>query len=146
MSTPTNLDAEAKFLLQNGIKYIYNTTHYNKNSKYLQVEKLNFPLTSGKIVYLIASGTNTAYILPYYILMMQEWFKNALNENQYKSALIHTHSDNIILTVEPPNPGMLNYLVEKLSRGRIGYYIDDKDTVAIKELLDYFCIGTINTN
>ena len=72
--------------------------------------------------------------------MMQEWFKNALNENRYKSALIRTHSDNIILTVESPNPGMLNYLVEKLSKGRIGYYIDDKDTVAIKELLDYFVL------
>ena len=139
-----DLDKEAKALVDNGIQYIYNAIYYDQRSRYLKVSHLNFPLTSGKTVYLIASGTNIAYALPHYILMQQEWFKNALDETRYKSVLIHIYRDNIILKVEPPNPSLLNYLVAKLLKGTIGSFICKKDTSAIKELLDYFCIDMEN--
>ena len=134
-----DLDEEVKFLLENGIQYIYNR-HHIKNGQYLRVEDLKFPLTHGKCVYLIAAGTSIAYVIPYYVLMGYSWFKNALNETQYKSALIYTHRDNIILRVEPPHPDRLSYLSSLLLKGSQDSYLCDYQKESIKEHFEYFCI------
>ena len=134
-----DLDEEVKFLLENGIQYIYNR-HHIKTGQYLRVEDLKFPLTYGKCVYLIAAGTSIAYVIPYYVLMGYSWFKNALNETQFKSVLIHTHRDNIILRVEPPHPDRMSYLSSRLLRGSQDSYIIDYQKESIKEHFEYFCI------
>ena len=134
-----DLDEEIKFLFKNGIQYIYNT-HHTEKGQYLKIEDLKFPLTHGKCVYLIATGTSIAYVVPYYVLMGYSWFKNALNETQYKSVLIHTHRDNIILRVAPPHPDRMSYLSSRLLRGSQDSYICDYQKESIKEHFEYFCI------
>lgn len=135
------LDKEGVFLLENGIQFIYNS-HYVHKGKYIKIIDMHFPISHGKCVYIVAEGTSIAYVIPYYVLMGYCWFKNALDENKYKSTLIYTPRDNIILSVKPPHPGRLSNLTMRLINGGQDEYICDYQKESIKEHFDYFCINT----
>lgn len=128
---------EANLLLTNGIHYLYQET---TKMSYVFVKKIIFPIANGKCVYLISKGTNIAYILPCYVLEKYVWFKNALDDEKFKSNKIETPLNNYILSVDPPYPGLMKHIYNKILNGTINDYISDRKKKFVDEQLSYFLL------
>ena len=120
---------EKLFLINKGIKKVILVNNINnKNLLVLQ----DFPLAIGKVIYLIAEGTDEAYVLPYYLIENITWFKEillTLTKKAYKVSdteclLYETPLDNLIIVIKPPFPFklkdnicyLLNYNIENKSK------------------------------
>ena len=128
---------EGNLLLDNGIQYLYQKQ--NKHL-YVYVKTINFPVAHGKCVYLVSKGTNIAYILPCYVLEKYVWFKNALDDEKFKSNKIETPLNNYILSVDPPYPGLMEHIYNKILYGTINEYISEKKKKFVDEQLSYFLL------
>jgi hypothetical protein len=130
---------ESILLFENGIHYIYDS-HYGKHNEYKEIDYTFYRRINNKAVFLIAKGTNIAYIIPYYIIINYNWFNNALGECEFASNAVELPTGNIILSVESPYPYRLKFLYEKILNGSIREYQTDHDRMKTKEVFDYFGI------
>ena len=127
---------ESQNMIELGINYLYDDI----TKKYIQNKLRKYPITFDKVVFLIAKGTNVAYIVPNYIIIDFPWFKYALGERELSSSAIILETGNIVLPVECPCPSMLNYLYQKMMYGTVFDYVSNSQKERIIELFNYFGI------
>jgi hypothetical protein len=131
---------ECRDLLKNGIKYVCYPVSDNLTYIPLIIQNQKYPFVNGKVVFLVASGTNVAYIIPYYIIVEYTWFYNALENEHFSQNVINLLTGNIILPVCPPSPYKLDLICNKILFDDIKKYVSKEKEAVIKQQFDYFGI------